>query len=100
MELHGCSVGQGEPGRQLAIALAQLWNVRVAAGTVLQNTNAGFETAYIVAHPNGRIEQREGNHVLTPEEIRYLTAAALVLWLPLGIGMLGAAVAATIDEGR
>ncbi len=97
VELHGCSVGQGEPGRRLTLALARLWRVNVLAGTVTQYTSAGFETSYIVAHPNGQVQERSGHQVVTAgspmvseEEMLGAGIVALFLAPPVGIGILGA----------
>jgi hypothetical protein len=59
VELHGCSVGKSSNGQGLARALAQLWNVRVRAGTDLQHADpdAKFEGGYIEAQPNGTVQQ-------------------------------------------
>ncbi len=81
VELHGCEVGQGEPGRRLTRALAQLWGVNVAAGTVIQNTSAGFETRYIVARPDGHVSEHTGNYVYTPADRAMMdTGTGILLW--------------------
>jgi hypothetical protein len=58
VELHGCGVGMSPAGQGLARALAQLWNVRVRAGTQTQNADeaAKFEGGFIEAQPNGTIQ--------------------------------------------
>jgi hypothetical protein len=62
-ELMGCSVGGGANGWNLLKALAKLWQVNVAAGTVEQNVDAGFEVQYRVAEPNGAVHTRHGHTV-------------------------------------
>lgn len=83
VELHGCEVGQGEAGKNLTKALARLWGVNVAAGTVIQQTDAGFETRYIVAQPGGHVMEHTGNYVFTPTERAMMETGTsiLVTWL-------------------
>lgn len=62
VELHGCSVGAGAAGWNLLKGLAQLWQVKVAAGVVDQDDGGGFEGAYYrVAWPDGRVYSRRGH---------------------------------------
>ncbi len=94
VELHGCQVGAGGaggPGQALALALAQLWQVPIAAGAVIQNTDAGFETCYIVAYPNGRVQWRTGHYVTSGAERGVVVGT--ILFGPIGAvvyGLLGA----------
>lgn len=58
VELSGCRVGACSDGRNLLIALAQLWNVHVAAGIESQSPDPGIEGTELVAWPNGSIHRR------------------------------------------
>jgi hypothetical protein len=101
VELHGCNVGQGTSGRLLTGTLAQLWQVPVAAGTVTQYTSSGFETAYIVAHPSGKIEERTGHHVVTDTEAAGAGGVLFLLSPVVGAGVLvGTAISALIRGNR
>jgi len=57
VELHGCSVGISSAGHGLARLLAELWGVRVRAGTDLQNADEEdrFEGGFIEANPLGTV---------------------------------------------
>jgi hypothetical protein len=59
VELHGCSVGKTSLGHRLARMLAELWSVRVRAGTDLQHADAvdKFEGGYIEAVPFGTVSE-------------------------------------------
>ena len=66
VELQGCSVGGGPQGWNLLKALAELWQVNVAAATVCQTPDAGFEVQYRVAERGGRVHTRRGNPYRPP----------------------------------
>jgi hypothetical protein len=85
----------------LTVTLARLWQVPVAAGTVTQNTNSGFETAYIVAHPSGKIEERTGHHVVTETEAAGAGGVLFLISPALGAGVLvGTAISALIRANQ
>jgi hypothetical protein len=59
VELHGCSVGKSPAGQGLARMLAEMWNVRVRAGTDLQHADSAdkYEGGYIEAVPFGTVSE-------------------------------------------
>lgn len=65
VELHGCEVGGGTSGSQLLQSLADLWGVRVQAGTLVQysgsqSTQKHFEGSTRIAYPNAGTPVHQG----------------------------------------
>ncbi|MEO0669738.1 MAG: DUF4347 domain-containing protein [Pseudomonadota bacterium] len=84
VELHGCSVGGGTPGDKLLQSLADLWGVRVKAGTMVQfSGNAGnqvkFEGPTKTASPGGKAPASNGES-MSAEQITYYVAKEIQSW--------------------